>query len=939
MSKCTIKSILSDAILWSVLIIFGSQADLYAQVRINEFLASNGSVLADEDGEYSDWIELYNYSSEEVSMAGWSLTDKKSNRLKWVMPGVSIPAGGYLIIFASDKDRAKAGQELHTNFKLGASGDYFALFTPSGDTASVFNPYPVQTKDVSYGVIDDTNEKIKWGYFATPTPGRSNSEASSIAAEPPVLSLPHGVYDTPFTLTLTATDSSSKIYYTTDGDYPTIKEGMLYTGPLYIRKSLVIRAIAVPQDPMMQPSTPVTATYIFPGDVLKQSNTPDGYPTMWGPYSSIDGMAIADYEMDPELTSDPVLAEKIKGGLRSLPIVSVATNKEHFFSHEKNDSTGGIYIYPGGDAGSTGSGYGNGWLRPTSFEYFTTNPEDKNIQINCAVKIHGNASRQAEKTPKHSLRLKFKSDYGPSKLDFQLFGKGWNKEFNQLVLRAGFGYTWCHWLTGQQQQAMFVRDAWAKRMTTHLGHLAPGTRFAHLFINGLYWGLYNPTERPDEDFCEAHLGGDAEDYDVIRINDGVGLEAQAGTRSAYDLLLSMVNNSADYSIYQKMQGLDIQDNVIESAAIYLDLKSFIDFMILNQYAGNTDWDHHNWVAVRPKDGRIGFQWMPWDSELVLCSLDDNVVEKNNADCPSDIFMTLMQKSTRFKMSFTDAVYRYCVEPFGAFAPDSVRKVWQSLIDEVDQAVYAESARWGDYRKDVHPYTSRGKLYTKDDHFELQKSFMINTYFPARTEKYVNQLKSAGLYASVTQTPKVIVNGETVMVPVDTVTIDDIISINGSYKVYYTTDGSDPLGWSSNGYAKKSATALSGGTSIRLDKDCVIKARCYYSTKGWGPLVERRFVVLQGTGISDLEQDAWEVSLTKQGGKAALRLEMPIEASVYCAVYDLSGRLLNREEKSLETGTHWISLPENLPAGAYVVQVRCDDLAGVKSKSLTWMNNK
>ncbi len=86
-----------------------------AGVVINEFLALNTNGLSDEDGNESDWIELKNTDAAPVNVGGWFLADSEE---QWQLPSVDIPAGGYLVVFASNKDRAVAGQELHTNFNL-----------------------------------------------------------------------------------------------------------------------------------------------------------------------------------------------------------------------------------------------------------------------------------------------------------------------------------------------------------------------------------------------------------------------------------------------------------------------------------------------------------------------------------------------------------------------------------------------------------------------------------------------------------------------------------------------------------------------------------------------------------------------------------------------------------------------------------------------------
>ena len=125
-----------------------------ADVMISEFLASNVSGITDEDGDHSDWIELKNVGAAPEDLTGWSLTDHRLEPIRWVIPSVTLAAGEELLIFASGKDRAVPGQELHTDFKLSASGEYLGLIGPDGVTVEAeFAPtFPVQYPDVSYGV-------------------------------------------------------------------------------------------------------------------------------------------------------------------------------------------------------------------------------------------------------------------------------------------------------------------------------------------------------------------------------------------------------------------------------------------------------------------------------------------------------------------------------------------------------------------------------------------------------------------------------------------------------------------------------------------------------------------------------------------------------------------------------------------------------------------
>jgi hypothetical protein len=142
------KNILSTILLFALL-----SHPATAQVRITEFMASNTQTLLDEDGDSSDWIEIQNTSNGAVNLLNWALTDSAGNPGKWRFPATNLPPKSFLIVFASGKERAIAGQELHTNFKLSADGEYLAMFGPDGSVATEITPqFPPQFPDVSYGI-------------------------------------------------------------------------------------------------------------------------------------------------------------------------------------------------------------------------------------------------------------------------------------------------------------------------------------------------------------------------------------------------------------------------------------------------------------------------------------------------------------------------------------------------------------------------------------------------------------------------------------------------------------------------------------------------------------------------------------------------------------------------------------------------------------------
>lgn len=189
-------------------------------VGLSEFMAQNRRTLNDENGDASDWIEVQNTSETVASLAGWALTDDPANLAKWHFPPVSIPARGFLVVFASGKDRTNATARLHTNFRLSSGGGYLALVRPGGVVASDFGAsYPPQIEDVSYGRLATDPKAV--GYFTKPTPGAVNAEGGPGFAPAVEFSRIGGTFIDRFELRLSTASPSATIRYTLDGSVPT----------------------------------------------------------------------------------------------------------------------------------------------------------------------------------------------------------------------------------------------------------------------------------------------------------------------------------------------------------------------------------------------------------------------------------------------------------------------------------------------------------------------------------------------------------------------------------------------------------------------------------------------------------------------------------------------------------------------------------------------
>ncbi|MHC4326397.1 MAG: chitobiase/beta-hexosaminidase C-terminal domain-containing protein [Planctomycetota bacterium] len=372
---------------------------------INEFMASNSTVIRDPQGQYDDWIEIYNYGTEAIDTGGMYLTDDLSVPAKWRVPvnnaaATTIGGGGYLLIWA-DNDTTDAG--LHANFKLSAGGEEIGLFDNDGITLIDSIVFAGQTTDISFGRNRDAGDD--WQSFGSPSPGAQNTGAYLGEVAEAEFSHNRGFYVTPFSVTIATETDGAVIYYTLDGSVPYqaaergSSGGTVYTGPIPIHKTTYLRAMAVKTG--FKPSEIKTQTYIFLDDVLQQSRSPSGFPSSWR------GTA-ADYQMDPDIVQDPRYNSMMKDALLSIPTMSLVMVMDDLF-----DSSNGIYTNP--------TNRGVSWERPGSVELIHPDGE-QGFQINCGVRIQGGWFRALNRARKNSFRLFFKGIYGPTKLRYPLFG-------------------------------------------------------------------------------------------------------------------------------------------------------------------------------------------------------------------------------------------------------------------------------------------------------------------------------------------------------------------------------------------------------------------------------------------------------------------------------------------------------------------------------------
>ena len=544
--------------------------------------------LADEDGEWSDWIELHNMGANAVSLDGWALTDDPLEPSQWILPARTLAPGACLLIFASGKDRNQ--NTLHTNFKLASEGGFLALYDAAGTLQSGFSPdYPAQSYFHSYG----RNAEGGYVYLNTPTPGTANNLTGACAAilSPPAFSTPQGFFAAPYSLGLSA-EAGSEIWVTmtrpnapaaSDGQEPGPGNGMLYTVPLAIADNTIVRARAFR----------------------------DGYL----PSSIVTHSSIFSTGLD-----NPGMSE----ALQSLPILSVVGDEEQSLR-----GSNGVMAISGGDYNGphnwwqplTPEDYNNVLLHGRAYE----RPVDISLidepgslapagfQTGAGLRIaRSDATRSGfrwsdgvwlNEMHKWSFRFYFRSEYGLPVLDAPLYPEsGHTGDYDTLALRTFF----TDW------KNPFIHEELTRRLQIEMGAGGAMGRYVNFFLNGQYKAYMNLCERLDDDYFRKAFQSD-KDWDIIKMQVNAQLvpaiEVQSGDLTAFNELLSYIR-SHDLYYYDNYQA------VAEQMAI----KQFADYLLANFYAGMVDWPNNNWIAAREHDAKGQFRFYIWDADITFGSL-------------------------------------------------------------------------------------------------------------------------------------------------------------------------------------------------------------------------------------------------------------------------------------------------------------------------------
>jgi hypothetical protein len=361
---------------------------------------------------------------------------------------------------------------------------------------------------------------------------------------------------------------------------------------------------------------------------------------------------------------------------------------------------------------------------------------------------------------------------------------------------------------------MYIQDQYVADLHNVMGGYSPHGSYAHIYINGLYWGMYYIHERPDHAWAAQVFGGNDDEYDAIKhssggvINNGIGGSATSNYNAMVGAAGAVASDPANLTKY-------------EALCKVLDVDNFITYVLANWFTANGDWPGKNWYATHRNapDGKWRFH--SWDAEHTV----ENNGNGSLGQSPSDLHRRLAN-SAEYRTRFADIIHRTFFNG-GPLTHPAAADLYRFRMNQIDRAIVGESARWGDNRQN-RPHTRLDWLNTQNAR--------LNGFLPSRTNDVLNWLKSASLYPNV-EAPEFRVNG----LPQHGGSIKRTDSLGigpGSGAVYYTLDGADPR---LPGGAVNSAHVRTAAGAVKLTGSARVKARALTGTT-WSALTEAVFAV-------------------------------------------------------------------------------------------------
>jgi hypothetical protein len=631
-------------------------------------------------------------------------------------------------------------------------------------------------------------------------------------------------------------------------------------------------------------------TYLFASDVVKQdaqSAQNVGFPAEWiqrdgQPWTTNEAGDLnirpgARYGFESGMLAG-FSPSQLEEQLRSIPTLSVVMHPDDLFGYQAASGREGIYSNSEEDSA--------GWERACSAEWIEPDGSP-GFAVNCGLTIQGGSSTNVNNRGQLSMSLHFRSSYGPSKLDYQVFEDSPVREYDKLILDAHNQNSINAFDSPSgKAHAMEVRDPFMASLVGRMGHITPHSRYAHVYLNGLHWGIYAIHERPDDDFAAAHLGGDSEEYDYVKR--GVVFEGNS----------NRINESQP-GLWAEV--VDMTRNPITPGSMWrgedawaalqarVDMGAYADYLMANWYGGNTDWPHNNWTATAR--GRLSADYADvnpdpqltfhvWDAETTLLwggapwLVGDGFYDRTSRISSSQVDATMIHWAARhhpdWLMLFADRAHRLLSSGGALYvhpddqAPGTIfdpahpernvpASIFEQVAQELEPVVHFEFARWANYGY------AEGTHQTGN--WSIERDRLRNSFMAFRSNVLRQQLEGAipSLYPTLKAPVLVPASGALGSIG------EFQMSHPQGVAVYYTLDGTDPrasLGGISPSAQLSGVTAGSGqifheretlaaGTRPAVLGSWVqVQARAYDGTD-WSPLEPRDYLVGMDLALNEL----------------------------------------------------------------------------------------
>jgi hypothetical protein len=669
------------------------------------------------------------------------------------------------------------------------------------------------------------------------------AKSTSPVAVAPMVDIPGGSYNAPFMVTIYPAVPGDIFYYTLDGSDPARSSSAVKctstTKVLIDPKSTTGRGLTPGVvlnvktiKPSFSPSYLVSNTYLFINEVRTQK-----YPGGRWPSKPINNQ-VFDYVMDAKVTADIRYKDSIEIALKSIPSMMLTVDFDDLF-----DPTTGLYVNP--------RSRGAEFERPGNLELIGVDGIRK-FRVGTGVRIRGGASRNPG-NPKHSFMLFFKGEYGDTKLKYPLFENEGAKKFDRLDFRTSQNYSWSWKPINESKHNTYNRDNFSRDSQRDLGQPYTRSRWYHLYLNGLYMGLFETQERAEAKYADTYLGGNEEDYDVVKVARELwAIEATDGSLDIWNEIYAMCQKGfASNEDYYHLIGLN-KDGIRDTTKrVFVDLDNLIDYMLVIFLTGNFDapvtkftttagpnMKPNNFYAMYDRtDKNKGFVFFAHDSEHSLHNVNENRVNigyqttNQMLDPGIDAFhpQWLHHKlcsNPNYRALFADRAYRALYNT-GPLTSDANKKRFMNRANMIKTAVISESARWGDFKNSTP--------LNKVDHWIPAVSYVVNDYFTARTNIVINQLKEVGLLPGLSA-PVIANNGTTIINQKNSLTSPNvsISNTNTNSQIVYTLLGNDPK--TVSGAISTDGIVSNSTVSLNITDITHIKARVKTQNE-WSPLRE------------------------------------------------------------------------------------------------------